>query len=327
MAMEPEGLVVVAGGGGFIGGWLARSLVEAGAAVRVVDIKPLDEWHQRFDGAENLVLDLRDADACRTAVAGTKWVYDLACNMGGMGFIESHKAECMLSVLIGTHLLLAARDEGVNRFFFSSSACVYAAAKQESPDVEPLREADAYPAMPEDGYGWEKLFIERLCRHFTEDFGLITRVARYHNVYGPYGAFDGGREKAPAAISRKVAAAVLSGNHEIEIWGDGKQTRSFTFIDDCLEGTRRLMRSDVDEPINIGSSELVTVNELVDIVEAVAGVKLERNYKLDAPLGVRGRNSDNTLVQERLGWEPSTSLATGMERTYRWIHDEMASRA
>ena len=327
MAMEPEGLVVVAGGGGFIGGWLARSLVEAGAAVRVVDIKPLDEWHQRFDGAENLVLDLRDADACRTAVAGTKWVYDLACNMGGMGFIESHKAECMLSVLIGTHLLLAARDEGVNRFFFSSSACVYAAAKQESPDVEPLREADAYPAMPEDGYGWEKLFIERLWRHFTEDFGLTTRVARYHNVYGPYGAFDGGREKAPAAISRKVAAAVLSGNHEIEIWGDGKQTRSFTFIDDCLEGTQRLMRSDVDEPINIGSSELVTVNELVDIVEAVAGVKLERNYKLDAPLGVRGRNSDNTLVQERLGWEPSTSLATGMERTYRWIHDEMASRA
>jgi len=327
MAMEPEGLVVVAGGGGFIGGWLARSLVEAGAAVRVVDIKPLDEWHQRFDGAENLVLDLRDADACRAAVAGTKWVYDLACNMGGMGFIESHKAECMLSVLIGTHLLLAARDEGVERFFFSSSACVYAAAKQESPDVEPLREADAYPAMPEDGYGWEKLFIERLCRHFTEDFGLITRVARYHNVYGPYGAFDGGREKAPAAISRKVAAAVLSGNHEIEIWGDGKQTRSFTFIDDCLEGTQRLMRSAVEEPINIGSSELVTVNELVDIVEAVAGVKLERNYKLDAPLGVRGRNSDNTLVQERLGWEPSTSLATGMERTYRWIHDEMASRA
>ena len=327
MAMEPEGLVVVAGGGGFIGGWLARSLVEAGAAVRVVDIKPLDEWHQRFDGAENLVLDLRDADACRTAVAGTKWVYDLACNMGGMGFIESHKAECMLSVLIGTHLLLAARDEGVNRFFFSSSACVYAAAKQESPDVEPLREADAYPAMPEDGYGWEKLFIERLCRHFTEDFGLITRVARYHNVYGPYGSYDGGREKAPAAISRKVAAAVLSGNHEIEIWGDGKQTRSFTFIDDCLEGTQRLMRSAVEEPINIGSSELVTVNELVDIVEAVAGVQLKRNYKLDAPLGVRGRNSDNTLVQERLGWEPSTSLATGMERTYRWIHDEMASRA
>ena len=327
MAMEPEGLVVVAGGGGFIGGWLARSLVESGAAVRVVDIKPLDEWHQRFDGAENLVLDLRDADACRTAVAGTKWVYDLACNMGGMGFIESHKAECMLSVLIGTHLLLAARDEGVERFFFSSSACVYAAAKQESPDVEPLREADAYPAMPEDGYGWEKLFIERLCRHFTEDFGLTTRVARYHNVYGPFGAYDGGREKAPAAISRKVAAAVLSGNHEIEIWGDGKQTRSFTFIDDCLEGTQRLMRSDVDEPINIGSSELVTVNELVDIVEAVAGVKLDRNYKLDAPLGVRGRNSDNTLVQERLGWEPSTSLATGMERTYRWIHDEMASRA
>ncbi|MCJ7439081.1 MAG: NAD-dependent epimerase/dehydratase family protein [Acidimicrobiia bacterium] len=325
--MEPEGLVVVAGGGGFIGGWLARSLVEAGAAVRVVDIKPLDEWHQRFDDAENLVLDLRDADACRTAVAGTKWVFDLACNMGGMGFIESHKAECMLSVLIGTHLLVAARDEGVERFFFSSSACVYAAAKQESPDVEPLREADAYPAMPEDGYGWEKLFIERLCRHFTEDFGLTTRIARYHNVYGPYGAYDGGREKAPAAISRKVAAAVLSGNHEIEIWGDGKQTRSFTFIDDCLEGTQRLMRSDVEEPINVGSSELVTVNELVDIVEAAAGVQLEREYKLDAPLGVRGRNSDNTLVQERLGWEPSTSLATGMERTYRWIYDEMARQA
>jgi nucleoside-diphosphate-sugar epimerase len=229
----------------------------------------------------------------------------------------------MLSVLINTNMLLAAKEFRVERFFFSSSACVYAAEKQTSADVVPLKEDDAYPAMPEDGYGWEKLFSERMCRHFMEDFGLQTRVARYHNVYGPLGTYDGGREKAPAAICRKVIAAKLARAHEIEIWGDGEQTRSFMYIDDCLFGTAAIMASDVTEPINLGSDELVTINQLVDIVEDIAGVKLNRRYKLDAPKGVRGRNSDNALIKDRLGWAPSISLRTGMEKTYLWIHEEM----
>jgi nucleoside-diphosphate-sugar epimerase len=240
-----------------------------------------------------------------------------------MGFIESHKALCMLSVLINTHLLMAARDADVRRFFFSSSACVYAADKQTNANVSALRESDAYPAMPEDGYGWEKLFSERMCRHFTEDMGLTTRVARYHNVYGPHGTWDGGREKAPAAICRKVIQAKLSGHHEIVIWGDGEQTRSFMYIDDCIKGTQLLMASDVSEPINLGSDALVTINELVGIVERIAGISLRRTHDLDAPLGVRGRNSDNTMIQERLGWQPSIPLEEGMERTYRWIYDEV----
>jgi nucleoside-diphosphate-sugar epimerase len=243
--------------------------------------------------------------------------------MGGMGFIENHKAACMLSVLTSTHMLMAARDQGVERFFYASSACVYAADKQSDPRVSALREEDAYPALPEDGYGWEKLFSERMCRHFTEDFKVATRVARYHNVYGPLGTYDGGREKAPAAICRKVIEAQLSGRHEIEIWGDGEQTRSFMYIDDCLLGTNAIMASDIREPINLGSSELVTINQLVDIVEDIARVKLKRKYKLDAPKGVRGRNSDNTLIEKYLGWEPSIRLRDGMEKTYRWIYDEM----
>jgi len=243
--------------------------------------------------------------------------------MGGMGFIENNKALCMLSVLISTHMLEAARKAGVQRFFYSSSACVYAAGKQDSPVVEPLREPDAYPAMPEDGYGWEKLFSERMCRHFQEDFGLETRVARYHNVYGPFGTYDGGREKAPAAICRKVATAALTGKHEIEIWGDGKQTRSFTYIDDCVEGTLRLTASDVREPLNIGSDQLVSIDELVDIVTSIAGMEVERRYNTKAPQGVRGRNSDNTLISERLGWAPSTTLEAGLERTYAWIYGEL----
>jgi len=230
----------------------------------------------------------------------------------------------MLSVLISTHMLEAARQGGVQRFFYSSSACVYAAGKQGSPEVVPLREADAYPAMPEDGYGWEKLFSERMARHYYEDFGLETRVARYHNVYGPHGTYDGGREKAPAAVCRKVAAAILDGSEEIEIWGDGKQTRSFTYIDDCVEGTRRLMASDTREPLNIGSEELVTINELVDIVEGIAGVTLERRYNLTAPQGVRGRNSENSLIADRLGWAPSISLEEGLQNTFKWIFDQMA---
>jgi nucleoside-diphosphate-sugar epimerase len=247
--------------------------------------------------------------------------------MGGMGFIENNKALCMLSVLTSTHVLEAARHAGVQRLFYSSSACVYAAGKQGSPEVEPLREADAYPAMPEDGYGWEKLFSERMARHFYEDFGLETRVARYHNVYGPLGTYDGGREKAPAAICRKVASAVLNGTHEIEIWGDGLQTRSFTYIDDCVQGTLKLTASDVREPLNIGSEQLVTINELVDIVEGIAGVTLKRNYNTSAPQGVRGRNSDNTLIQEKLGWAPSITLEDGLQNTYKWIFDQMSEGA
>jgi nucleoside-diphosphate-sugar epimerase len=247
--------------------------------------------------------------------------------MGGMGFIETHKAECMISVLINTHMLLAARDVKTERFFYSSSACVYAADKQTRPDVAPLNESDAYPAMPEDGYGWEKLFSERMCRHFREDFGLETRIARYHNVYGPNGTYEGGREKAPAAMCRKVIAAQLSGADEIEVWGDGEQTRSFMYIDDCLHGTRALMASEVREPLNIGSDELVTINQLLDIVESIAGKTVRRRYKLDAPKGVRGRCSENTLIKQKLGWAPSVRLRDGMEKTYRWILEEMTAPA
>ena len=245
--------------------------------------------------------------------------------MGGMGFIELNKADCMLTVLINTHMLLAAKEAGIERYFYSSSACVYAADKQTSTDVQALREQDAYPAMPEDGYGWEKLFSERMCRHFREDFGLATRVARYHNVYGPNGTYNGGREKAPAAICRKVIAAQLSGSKEIEIWGDGEQTRSFMYIDDCVSGTLRLMESAVAEPLNIGSDQLVSINQLVDIVEAIAGVWLTRRYKLDAPKGVRGRNSDNTLIAERLGWTPSIRLEDGLRQTYNWNYSQMTA--
>lgn len=318
--------VLVTGAGGFIGGHLVAALRRDGVGVRGVDKVPLDQWHQRFDDVDNRVADLQELDACRQACEGVDTVYNLAADMGGMGFIETHKALCMLSVLISTHMLVAARQAGARRFFYSSSACVYAAGKQDSPAVEPLREPDAYPAMPEDGYGWEKLFTERMCRHFAEDFGLETRVARYHNVYGPHGTWEGGREKAPAAICRKVALAKLTGNHEIEIWGDGKQTRSFTYIDDCVDGTLRLTASDVDEPLNIGSDQLVSIDQLVDIVEGIAGVSLQRRYDTSAPQGVRGRNSDNALITQRLGWAPSTTLEAGLERTYAWVHDQLAGR-
>ncbi len=318
--------VVVAGAGGFIAGHLVRDLLETSHRVVAVDCKPLQEWHQVLGGSENVVADLREKDTCYSVVEGADEIYNLASDMGGMGFIEANKALCMLSVLINTNLLLAARDHGVQRFFFSSSACVYSMLKQTSADVTPLAESDAYPALPEDGYGWEKLFSERMCRHFTEDFGTVTRVARYHNVYGTHGTFEGGREKAPAAICRKVAEAKLFGGRDIEIWGDGEQTRSFTYIDDCLRGTRAIMDSDIEEPINLGSSELVTVNGLVDIVEEIAGTSLERRHDLSAPKGVRGRNSDNTMIRERLGWEPDTALRAGLEQTYRWIHDELAAR-
>ncbi len=317
--------ILVTGAGGFIGGHLAGHLLAEGHAVRAVDIKPFEQWYQRHDAADSQVLDVSEIGNARAAVKGVDTVYNLAADMGGMGFIETHKAECMLSVLINTHMLLAAKEAGIGRYFFSSSACVYPAYRQHETAVTALKESDAYPAEAEDGYGWEKLFSERMCRHFEEDYGLRCRVARYHNVYGPHGTWDGGREKAPAAICRKVIEAQKSGRHEIEIWGDGEQTRSFMYIDDCLYGTRKIMESGIVEPLNLGSDELVSINWLVSIVEAIAGIELKRNYKLDAPQGVRGRNSDNTLIQDRLGWAPSISLETGMEKTYRWIHDQMSA--
>ncbi|MHC4613620.1 MAG: NAD-dependent epimerase/dehydratase family protein [Planctomycetota bacterium] len=325
--MQKDQLIVVGGGGGFIGGNLVAQLLQRGFTnIRSVDIKPFEEWDQRFDGVENLQLDLKDKANCYTACDGADLVYQLAADMGGMGFIENNKALCMLSVLITTHMLLAAHDAGTKRFFYSSSACVYNQEKQKSEDVVPLKEEDAYPADAEDGYGWEKLFTERMCRHFREDFDLTTRVARFHNVYGPNGTWEGGREKAPAALCRKVIHAKATGSNDIEIWGDGKQTRSFMYIDDCLEGVDRLINSDVIEPINIGSSELVTINQLLDIVEEIGGVKLKRNYKLDAPKGVNGRNSDNTLIKKLLGWEPTIRLRDGMAKTYAWIHDEYMAK-
>ncbi len=315
---------VVCGAGGFIGGHLVKHLIKNGVdVVRAVDIKPLDDWYQVTDGVESLSLDLKDKDACIKSATGVTTVYQLAADMGGMGFIENNKALCMLSVLTNTHMLMAAREKGVERFFFSSSACVYNADKQTSPDVVALKEEDAYPAMPEDGYGWEKLFSERMCRHFREDYGLETRVARYHNVYGPLGTWTGGREKAPAAICRKVIEAKMNGTNAIEIWGDGKQTRSFMYIDDCCKGSEMILESDILEPINLGSDELVTINQLVDIAEEIAGVKLERKYNLSAPKGVNGRNSDNTKILEYMKWEPSTRLKDGLAKTYAWIWDEM----
>jgi GDP-D-mannose 3', 5'-epimerase len=317
-------LALIAGGGGFIGGHLARTLSERGVQVRSVDIKPFDGWYQIPEGVEAHQLDLSVLENCREAVRGVDTVYNLAADMGGMGFIETHKAECMLSVLINTHMLMAARDENVGRFFFSSSACVYAADKQVDAHVTALKESDAYPAMPEDGYGWEKLFSERMCRHFREDFGVETRVARYHNVYGVEGTYDGGREKAPAALCRKIALAAITGRHEIEVWGDGEQTRSFMYVDDCIEGTLRVTAGDSALPVNVGSSELVSINQMIDIIEKIAGITVKRNYNLDAPKGVRGRNSDNTLIREIYDWEPSISLADGLEKTYQWIFDQLS---
>ncbi len=322
--MDRADLVVVAGAGGFIGGHLVARLVEQGhTRLRAVDVKPVEAWHQVFSGVENVQADLQEREAAQKATAGSRYVFNFAADMGGMGFIENNRALCMLSVLINTHLLLAAVDQGAERYFYASSACVYAAGKQNSYEPQPLVESDAYPAMPEDGYGWEKLFSERMCRHFREDFGLATRMARYHNVYGPHGTWDGGREKAPAAICRKVAEAVLWERPEIEIWGDGRQARSFTYIDDCVAGTMLLADSDFEDPINVGSSELVTVDGLVSLVEEIAGVRLERKYNLGAPRGVNGRNSDNTLVRSILDWEPSTSLRDGLEATYAWVYDQV----
>jgi len=318
--------VLVTGGGGFIGGHLVAEFRRQGKRVRAVDVKPLEEWYQRFDDVENLPLDLNVKENCEIAAKGVDEIYNLAANMGGMGFIEHNKALCMLSVLINTHMLQAALDHGCQKFFYSSSACVYNGDKQKTFEAPSLKEEDAYPAMPEDGYGWEKLFSERMCRHFREDFGLYTRVARFHNVYGPWGTWFGGREKAPAAICRKVIEAKLQGTHEIEIWGSGDQTRSFMYADDCVKGIELITHSQILEPINLGSTEAVSINQLVDIVEGIAGIKLKRTYNLNAPKGVNGRNSENTLIKKYLNWEPDTTLHAGLEKTYAWIYDQYRAR-
>lgn len=318
--------ILIAGGGGFIGGHLAGSLLAKGHQVVVADIKRLDQWYQVHGEAENHVLNLEEKQACYEVMEGCDEVYNLACNMGGMGFIEFNRALCMISVLINTHLLMGARDLGVKGFFYASSACVYPDYRQDDADVMALKESDAYPAQPEDGYGWEKLFSERMCRNFHEDFGLNVRVFRFHNVYGPFGTWIGGREKAPAALCRKVIEAADTGNHEIEIWGDGEQTRSFMYINDCVGGMARLMESGHSEPLNLGRAELVSINGLLEIIEGIAGIQLNRNYDLSKPQGVRGRNSDNTLIRETLGWEPEVNLATGLEKTYHWIKEQYERR-
>ena len=325
--MGANNKIVITGAGGFIGGALVSLLRRQGRRdLRAVDVKPVDEWYQRFDDVENLSLDLNLKENCETTAKDAVEIYNLAANMGGMGFIEHNKALCMLSVLINTNMLLAARKHGTQRFFYASSACVYNADRQQTFEAPSLKEEDAYPALAEDGYGWEKLFSERMCRHFREDFGLQTRVARFHNVYGPWGTWFGGREKAPAAICRKVIEAKVSGNRTIEIWGSGNQTRSFMFIDDCTEGIQKIKDSNILEPINLGSSEAVTINQLVDMAEDIANIKLKRNYDLTAPKGVNGRNSDNTLIKGYLDWEPSTPLRDGLEKTYRWIYDQYLAR-
>ena len=316
--------ILVTGAGGFIGGWLTRDLLNMEPkSIRAVDIKSINTWYQQFNDVENLSLDLRDSYSCKQVMKDVDIVFNLAADMGGMGFIENNKAQCMLSVLINSNLLYQGLESSVSKYFFASSACVYNQSIQRHSGHRGLKEEDAYPADPEDGYGWEKLFSERMCRHFSEDFGLTTRVARFHNVYGPHGTYKGGREKAPAAICRKVAEAVINNSNEIEIWGDGTQIRSYMFIDDCLEGIHRIMNGNSSAPVNLGSSESVTVNELVEIVSSIAGVTLSRKYDLSAPKGVPGRNSDNSLIRELYNWEPGVTLRDGLEKTYSWIFNEM----
>ena len=318
---------LVSGAGGFIGGHLVASLLNEGHDVVAVDIKPLEYWFQIFEKSKNYSLDLKDYNNCLIVSDGVDYVYNMACNMGGMGFIENNKAECMLSVLINTNLLRACVEKKIKKYFFSSSACVYNASKQEKTFIDGLKESDAYPAQPEDGYGWEKLFSERMCRHFYEDFGLETRVARYHNVYGPLGTYDGGREKAPAALCRKVIFAKINKKNFIDIWGDGEQTRSFLYITDCIEGTKKLFDSDEREVLNIGSEEQVSINEMSSIIENIAGIKLEKNYQLDKPKGVRGRSSNNSLIREKIDWDTTTALRDGLKLTYDWIYSQMISRS
>ena len=314
---------LICGAGGFIGGHLVRDLMDEGHEVVCADIKPKEFWFQFFEENKNYSLDLKEYENCLKVTEGVDLIYNMACNMGGMGFIENNKADCMLSVLINTNLLRASLVHKIKKYFFSSSACVYNGTKQEKIFIKGLKESDAYPAEPEDGYGWEKLFSERMCRHFTEDFGLETRVIRYHNVYGPLGTYDGGRDKAPAALSRKIALAKMNNEKEIEVWGDGKQTRSFMYIDDCIVGTKKIFNSDLKDVYNLGSDEQVSINQMIDVIEEIADYKVVRKYLLDKPLGVRGRSSDNTKIQADLNWAPSITLKDGLKKTYKWIENHI----
>jgi len=316
---------LVCGAGGFIGGHLVKDLMNSGHEVVCADIKPLEYWFQIFEENNNYSLDLKEYENCLKVTKDVDYIYNMACNMGGMGFIENNKAECMLSVLINTNLLRACLVNKVSRYFYSSSACVYNAQKQKETFVPGLKEEDAYPAEPEDGYGWEKLFSERMCRHFKEDFGLETRVVRYHNVYGPLGTYDGGREKAPAALGRKIAIAKINNQKEIEDWGDGEQTRTFMYISDCLEGTKKIFNSNLIEPYNVGSDEQVSINQMIKIIEEIADYKVEKKYLLDKPKGVRGRSSDNTKIIKDLNWSPSVTLKDGLSQTYKWIFNQIKS--
>lgn len=327
--MNKEDLIVVTGAGGFIGGALVRYFHNKGfTRIRAVDKKPLRMWYQRTPGVENLCLDLTERHNCERAVEGAVEVYQLAADMGGMGFIERFRIECMRSVLINVHMVEAAYRAGCQRYFFSSSACAYNTQLQQDPNCRALKESDAYPAMAERGYGWEKLYSEMLCQEYWAERGMKTFIARFHNVYGPWGTWDGGREKAPAAICRKVIEAKDTGKDEIVIWGDGTQTRSFMYIDDCVLGIDKIMHADqlIATPINLGTSEMISINDLVSLAEEIGGVKLKRKYDPSAPRGVAGRNSDNTFIKKMLGWEPSTPIRQGLVPTYRWIEQQYYDR-
>jgi len=316
--------VLVTGAGGFIGHHLVTYLKKLGYWVRGVDIK--EPEFSPIDADEFDLLDLRHWDNCLQATRGVDHVYALAADMGGMGFISAHHAEILHNnSLISIHTLDAARVNGVKRYFYTSSACIYPEYKQLDTNVTPLKEEDAYPADPQDAYGWEKLITERLCAHYREDYGLETRIVRFHNIFGPYGTWEGGREKAPAAMCRKVAVAKMTGNHDIDIWGDGEQTRSFCYIDDCVEGIYRLMQSDFHDPLNLGQDRLISINELADMVTRIAGIEIVKKH-VPGPQGVRGRNSDNSLLRKVLGWEPQTSLEEGLARTYSWIEDQVRAK-
>ena len=318
--------VLICGAGGFIGGHLTKYFIDQGSyEITCVDIKPFEYWFQIFDKNKNYSLDLKDYQSCIDVTKNIDYIFNMACNMGGMGFIENNKAECMLSVLINTNLLRASVKNKVSKYLFSSSACVYNAEKQKKTFVLGLKEDDAYPAEPEDGYGWEKLFSERMCRHFTEDFGLDTRVIRYHNVYGPLGTYDGGREKAPAALCRKIITSKIKGEKSIEVWGDGEQTRSFMYIEDCIEGTMRVFNSNYSDAFNVGSEEQVSVNQLVRYIEEIADYKVDKKHLLDKPKGVRGRTSDNSFIRDRIGWDTKITLKEGLRKTYSWIFNEINS--
>ena len=318
--------ILVTGAGGFIGGHLVKELLNRGYSVRATDIKPLKEWYQIFNDVENFALDMSIKDNCFKMAKSVDGVMNMACNMGGMGFIENNKAECMLSVLVNTHMLMACKEHKVKKYFFSSSACAYNKDLQDKPDISGLKESDAYPANPEDGYGWEKLFSERMCRHYLEDYGLDVKVARYHNVYGPHGTYDGGREKAPAALCRKIIIANEKNSDVIDVWGDGKQTRSFLFVEDCVNATLKFFNSNHHGPINIGSEEKVSINEMIEKIEKISKKKFKKNYQLDKPKGVRGRNSNNDLIRKLLKWEPKYNLSEGLKKTYKWIEEDIKKK-